>query len=810
MNQRRRSLPGWHPLCLEATRARVGWHQALQRGIVFLATMLISAALPREIVAQEPSPSTLAPSDCIPVTIGSRAGAKLCTRHGDGELSVALMWRGTLGPWTNLGPAPDPDVRLVRVSATQSVLLTPVPGPFAVLEFTASREPSVLWSGQSSYHGDPGERTRETLGGYAGGPELSSALGPTSGEQTAALRGLWVVVEHESLERCIGASAPRQILTWKDNNFVPTTSRRTGAAEAPPINGAATPPPAHSIAFNAVNAGRLVDLGYGRYAQTIRARLPSYGLTRLSVALPSDAPATASVVITDATGNRTPMTTVPPLMTYSFEPMLTTACVVATGPLATAHGLQGHSSLDDRTADLLWPSLVSDFLGTDAARAADAEQVLRARRQSALASILSAWPTLPVAKQTKILRMLLSAPGARLSDEALARVLTFVPPYLRASTPEQQTQTTELLFAYFPATSQVLQDYARTCDESMRARLLPRLVTVLDHNSSLTLLQSLPTTPALRQALRTLYSVATEAERLAWLAQSTSEWRALALSEWTTREASNELLTVLRNALQNQDPEQSFETRWNLVQAAAQARSDEEIDQRLADLARSDAPWMLRAKAGRVLWERGRGGSAFGNANTAAENTPLLNLLLAQAEDASPRLRQQAMELLGELPVGPSVRTLTDHARTDGWPRVRAEAFVSLLAVHLEKIEITRLAMRDPSGLVRDEALRALLVQHQLVDHAEASLLMREVLADEREVPSVLARAIEYVEASCDASAIPALHALIARVSGFGQDHSVAELGPRATTALTNIAQCSAPSGATPAPTPVRTEGITP
>ncbi|HJL20253.1 MAG TPA: HEAT repeat domain-containing protein, partial [Sandaracinaceae bacterium LLY-WYZ-13_1] len=213
----------------------------------------------------------------------------------------------------------------------------------------------------------------------------------------------------------------------------------------------------------------------------------------------------------------------------------------------------------------------------------------------------------------------------------------------------------------------------------------------------------------------------------------------LGLSDFgATRALARPLLTgaVLERASR-------FEDRWRLVRAARELPSDDdEVDAWLGAVAREAEEWMLRAAAVEALGRR----DAPDRGDVAR----------AALDDDYPRVRVQAIGVLDALDRGDE--QLARLLRQDSWPMVR-EAAVEALWNRPGALAAIRRASRDRSGRVRRAAVRALT----RAGDREAWPLVRARLADEDEEPQVTVAALRYVRRLCVREAGPRLLELLER-----------------------------------------------
>lgn len=185
-----------------------------------------------------------------------------------------------------------------------------------------------------------------------------------------------------------------------------------------------------------------------------------------------------------------------------------------------------------------------------------------------------------------------------------------------------------------------------------------------------------------------------------------------------------------------------FEDRYRLVRAARQLESEPEIDAWLASLVTGAEEWMLRAEALEALHRR--------------DSERRIEAARAALADAYPRVRVQAVRVLDHLDADDGA--LGRLAREDSWPMVR-EAAVTALWDRATQRDAVRQAVRDRSARVRQAAVRALA----RAGDRDAWPLVRARLADDDEWPAVTAAALEYLRSLCVSDANDVLVAVIRR-----------------------------------------------
>ncbi|MGE0787540.1 MAG: HEAT repeat domain-containing protein [Sandaracinaceae bacterium] len=171
-----------------------------------------------------------------------------------------------------------------------------------------------------------------------------------------------------------------------------------------------------------------------------------------------------------------------------------------------------------------------------------------------------------------------------------------------------------------------------------------------------------------------------------------------------------------------------FEDRWRLVRAGREIGADPEGDAWLAEVAGQAEEWMLRAAAVEALARR------QSNVRGAVARAALA--------DETARVRVEAIRILAS--DAEATDALANAAREDAWPMVRAAAVEGLFQ-RTEALPVVRRAVRDRSALVRAAAIGTLT---RAGDRAAAPLV-RARMSDDDEWPRVTVAALRYAAELC-------------------------------------------------------------
>jgi len=176
-------------------------------------------------------------------------------------------------------------------------------------------------------------------------------------------------------------------------------------------------------------------------------------------------------------------------------------------------------------------------------------------------------------------------------------------------------------------------------------------------------------------------------------------------------------------------------TRYLLVQPLAHlARSKDATEgelSRLAELARRDPEWPVRARA----------------VELSAGITPLVPTIVAAAADPEPRVREVALKALAKSGQPSGIAPAAQALASDEWTFVRVAATETLGALPADERAAAALvkALEDGSPKVRGSSLAA-IGKLRLVAHARR---VRERLDDTKEDPEVRALAARTLGAMC-------------------------------------------------------------
>lgn len=184
-------------------------------------------------------------------------------------------------------------------------------------------------------------------------------------------------------------------------------------------------------------------------------------------------------------------------------------------------------------------------------------------------------------------------------------------------------------------------------------------------------------------------------------------------------------------------------TRYLLAQPLAHlARAPDATSgelSRLAELARRDPDWAVRARA----------------VELAAGIAPLASTIVAAAGDPEPRVREAALRAMAQTSLVAGAAAASQALAKDDWTFVRMAAADALGALPDEPVTTTSLAkgLGDASPKVRWTSLSALGKRHAITQ----APLVRERLDDSREDPEVRAFAARTLGAMCMQNAVDRL-----------------------------------------------------
>lgn len=210
-------------------------------------------------------------------------------------------------------------------------------------------------------------------------------------------------------------------------------------------------------------------------------------------------------------------------------------------------------------------------------------------------------------------------------------------------------------------------------------------------------------------------------------------------------------------------------TRYLLAQPLAHlARAPEATSgelSRLAELARRDPEWAVRARA----------------VELSAGIAPLAPTLVAAASDPEPRVREAALKAIASSGVGAGAPAAAQAIAKDEWTFVRTAAAEALGALPQDAASTNALvaALSDPSPKVRWTSVAALGKQHATTQAPR----VRERLDDPKEDPEVRALAARTLGAMCVQNAADRLTKL-AHLSRSPVDEADERVGVAAIEAL--------------------------
>ena len=381
-----------------------------------------------------------------------------------------------------------------------------------------------------------------------------------------------------------------------------------------------------------------------------------------------------------------------------------------------------------------------------AANSGDAEHVLTEVGVAAVPKLRAAWPALNASGRRRAARILARSAetdaGAR---EALASGLD-------DSDKAVQAEAFAALLSAGPQARQALM--ARASQHSDRgdavatalARQAPR--EALPALLAALALPNASERPLLREAVAVAcQSAGIEALEVvrAWAQAQVDNLPAraalaLALARAKTAEAFQPLAAELVAA--DSARAERFEDRWRLVQAARALPSDAGVDAWLADLAKAEERWMLRAASLDALADR----------NAAQRSTAAK----AALNDEYSRVRASAAAALASDPSAREV--LAVHAARDRWALVRIAALEALANQTGNEAALVA-GVGDCSRQVRAAALRLLTK----VRAHDAWPAVEQRLKDQNEWPQVLAEAIRFADELCERRAAPQLLEVLQR-----------------------------------------------
>ncbi|UQA54782.1 HEAT repeat domain-containing protein [Polyangium aurulentum] len=222
-------------------------------------------------------------------------------------------------------------------------------------------------------------------------------------------------------------------------------------------------------------------------------------------------------------------------------------------------------------------------------------------------------------------------------------------------------------------------------------------------------------------------------------------------------------------------PEAPFRTRYLLQAPAAELvrAGDAKAEAYLRASLRKDPDWHVRMRAAEV----------------AARAPVMIPALLEAAEDPEPRVRDAAIQALGDAAgkgtVAPAgfVRALAGRLAKDPWTFVRVSSARAMAAIPASPEADAALAssLKDASPEVRARVIDA-LGAHRAVRYAEP---LRKIVDDTAETADVRARAILALASMCDTSSVDAWTKLAYRVAA--PDEGDRTLGAAAIAALGDI-----------------------
>lgn len=272
--------------------------------------------------------------------------------------------------------------------------------------------------------------------------------------------------------------------------------------------------------------------------------------------------------------------------------------------------------------------------------------------------------------------------------------------------------------------------------------------------------------PALRTAIRTAAVRGSDEVRdtvREWLAEARPGARASVALGLASHE---DTAALARLALEAAPQAETFPDRWRFATAAAELDSvPEAVSGWLAEQTTAEE-WMMRAVALTALSRLGVEGA------TAAAKRGL--------EDDYPRVRVAAIEALAGDEA--HAEAIAGRARQDRWPMVRAAAIEALGPVARAR-PLVRRAVRDRHERVRAAAIRALAAQEDW----GAWEVVEDRLSAEKEWPVVLEASVAFAEARCQPDAVDVLGEVIDRAQRPRPWQPDVEVAARAVRALAAI-----------------------
>ena len=393
-------------------------------------------------------------------------------------------------------------------------------------------------------------------------------------------------------------------------------------------------------------------------------------------------------------------------------------------------------------------------------RGGRAAQLLTTLGPGVVPLLASAWPKLDPAARQRALRVL--APHVEPVEAARGLALGA----LDDADEGVRDAAFEVLLQAGPVARQVLLPRVSSADARGDALALA-LARRAPAESVTALLEALqheqgPARKALRRALLiacqlggadALTAVRAFAQR-ADLAVAPKAALALALSRGTK---GDEVNTLAAEIAANTAPRaEEFADRYRVAEAARALPAGEPLDAWLAELARKEERWMLRALAITALAER-----AAPSASVAAQ---------AALKDEYPRVRAAAAAALATY--HQAFAELSTHAQRDQWPMVRAAA-LDALGGQEGAASVLLGGVSDSAHQVRAAAIRGL----SRSGARDAWPKVKARLEDAEEWPEVLTEAVAFTGALCIAEGHKSLLALVRRGSKPDADAKDAELG---------------------------------
>ncbi|MBO6938699.1 MAG: HEAT repeat domain-containing protein [Deltaproteobacteria bacterium] len=731
-----------------------------------------------------------------PLDLGTEVRVQV--RLADGSAQLELKGRGR--PVTAALPSAsieDASARTVTLAGGARVGVVTIPDRAAALVVAKRGRPEVLWVGQLSPHGDPGEQRTDVLQiadrtgdgvddvivGYTQQGrsicgEEQTLLEPRAIDPGAlALRSVTLRNLGEATETAVEATTePPEGLSADSSPLLALLAARGASSAA----GRSDPPlPVALVDDDPATAWTEAAAGNGRWEfATLRVTDPGLAIRALRF-VPRTAERTRgvprTVYVQGSAGSRL-------AVTFPREPAIGEAWWVtlpeptrwscASVVLGEPHGNATHVGLAELDAfsevdfgggiEALVSRLAAG--GEEGARAARA---LRSLGPDVLDTLHAGWEAMTPVERRLVLRVAAAHP----SDPRAAGLFAGA-----AGDPDEAVRGAALSEAEAIDENDLLVSLA-----SVRVEAGTPIAATAD-GAAMTLLRRAPDQvgialdalareggedrPVLRRAIGTAAKRGGEAVAdilRAWIPDAPAAARASLALGLVGHEEAAELAAL---AVEGAPGAEAFADRWRFAQAAGQLESvSAEVTAWLFEQTRAEE-WMMRAAALQAVTALGTSGSV--------ENA------LGRLDDETPRVRIAAIQALASDPQ--QVVAVATRAREDRWPIVRAAA-VTALGPHERARPVVKRSVRDRHELVRSAAIAALAA----AEDWSAWELVEDRLSAEREWPVVLEAGVAFAEARCDEDAIDVLGAVIERAQRPRPWQPDVEVAARAVRALAAI-----------------------